>query len=303
MNLTESLRKLSSKKKKNTLDIQTLKHLAYRLNISSEVLCKVAEIKDTQYRYWYKTKKKGNKRKISSPLPRLKRIQKSIQKLLNTIVLSNNAHGGIKGRSNFSNAEVHSKNTYVYSLDFKNFYPNISHHRVFHLFRHELNCSPVVSSLLTKLCTINGEVPQGGPMSTDIANLVCRDLDNRVENLSCKYNIKYTRYVDDMYFSGEYIPKAFRKKLKEIIGSSCFKLNDDKETLLGKHQSQLVTGLSINNKKPNVPRKIKRKWRQEKYFFEKYGAKELSIAEKVKMHDRLRGKFNYMEQIIKQQVV
>jgi len=94
-------------------------------------------------------------------------------------------------------------------------------------------------------------------MSTDIANLVCRKIDRRIEGLAPLFNTSYTRFVDDITFSGDYIPNSFIKMVKQIIAQSGYKLNSDKELLCGKHQSQVVTGLTVNRKKPKVPKKVR----------------------------------------------
>jgi RNA-directed DNA polymerase len=103
------------------------------------------------------------------------------------------------------------------NLDLKNFFPSISHYKVYELFHKKLDCAPKVASLLTRLSTVKGQVPQGGPMSTDIANLVMRRTDRRLRKLAKKFNINYTRFVDDISFSGKDIPTRFVIIAKEII--------------------------------------------------------------------------------------
>ena len=107
-------------------------------------------------------------------------------------------------------------------------------------------------------------------MSMDIANLVCRKLDKRLEALAQDYQLRFTRYVDDLTFSGSCIPNCFILKAKEIIVSMGFKLNSAKEQLCGRHQSQIVTGLCVNRSKVSVPRKMKRGWRVEEYVAYKF---------------------------------
>jgi hypothetical protein len=209
-------------------------------------------------------------------------------------------HGGIRKKSNYTNADVHCKQKALLKLDLEKYFPNISHNRVYGLFRHELKCSPDVSRILTKLCTIKGMVPQGASMSTDIANLVFRKTDYRLKGLSLKFRLNYTRFVDDLTFSGQNISQTFLNIVKTIVGESGFKLNDDKEELRQRHEPLIVTGLNVKFRKPRVPQKKKREWRKDNFIFNKYGAKKSSEQERVIKELQIAGRLNYINQIEKQ---
>lgn len=165
------------------------------------------------------------------------------------------------------------------------------------LFLHELKCSRDVARLLTKLITINGEVPQGASTSTDIANLVFRKTDYRLNGLAAKFGLKYTRFVDDLTFSGRNISQQFITIVKSIVRESGFRLNDDKEELRAKNQPQVVTGLSVKFKKPRVPRKKKREWRREKYLFEKFELNKPLDKDRLKIKRRIDGRSIYINSI------
>ena len=185
----------------------------------------------------------------------------------------------------------------VYSLDFKNFFPNIKHNRVYGLFFKELGCSPTVSGLLTRLCTVCGCVPQGGSMSMDIANLVCRNLDDRISGLCTKYGATYTRHCDDMTFSGKHFSDHFKTKVKHIIEECGFPLNPDKENAVAHHGPQTVVGLTVNRKKPLIPRAVRRHWRQERHIFEKYEIRLLDEKLIEQKQNRVNGQKGYLKYI------
>lgn len=288
------MRKLYSRR---CLNIRTLKHLALHLRTPVDEFRKVAAKAENMYSFWLEPKKNGKLRQISAPKPRLKRIQRAVHSLLQEIELPSCAHCGIKGRSNLTHARVHAGKPWVLSMDFKDFYPSISHNRVYHLFRQELNCSPEVASILTRLCTLRNQVPQGGPMSTDIANLVCRQLDTRLMALAGQYEIDYTRFNDDLTFSGKCIPESFTRVVKDIIGEGMFSLNPEKEQLRGRHQPQIVTGLSVNPKQPRVPRRIRREWGREKHVFYKYELENLDEATRLKRQQQIQGKIAYLHYV------
>ncbi len=255
---------------KTKLNIRTLDHLSKRLKVPLHELEKIADTVESLYKFDKEPKKSGGFREIAKPHQILKRIQRAIHELLMEIKIAESAHGGIKKHSTFTNAKPHSKQSFLLNLDLKSFFPNISHYKVYEMFNKGLGCPLPVASLLTRLTTVKGQVPQGGPTSTDIANLVMKNTDKRLEGLSKKFNIKYTRYVDDMTFSGKSIHDRFIVAAKDIISQSGFLLNYDKEAFSDNSKPKIVTGLSVTRKKPNVPRKIKRQVKKEEFLFKKF---------------------------------
>jgi RNA-directed DNA polymerase len=282
---------------KEAFGIRTLEHLSLRLSIPLQELAKIAFDVESLYDSWKKPKENGKFRDIFNPRPRLKKVQSKIHKLLQEIILPDSFHGGVKRRSNITNAKIHCGQNWIFSLDFEAFFDNISHHRVYNLFRNELDCSPNVARLLTRICTIKGKVPQGAPMSSDIAILVCKKLGKRLEGLAKKYNIKYSHYIDDISFSGSIIPVSFKTKVKEIIAQHGFKLNSDKELICSRNKPQIVTGLSVNRKTLHLPRAIKRDWRAKKYIFKKYRGTELTEEERRKEEQKIQGRESYLRAV------
>ncbi len=281
------------------LEIRTLKHLAYRLGINLSELEEISRSIDECYNERKRRKKDGDFRTLSVPIPWLKKIQGRIHRLLREVNIHDAAHCGIKGRSNRTNAEQHCGKRTLLNLDFKKFFDNISHHQVYYMFRHYLMCSPQVASLLTRLSTFTGGVPQGGPMSTDIANLVCCQLDLRLSGLSKKYDLTYTRYCDDLSFSGKNIPDSFVKTAKEIIRQSGFRLKNKENTekRCTKDRPQIVTGLSVAGSSPKVPRSIKKAWQKEAYIFEKHEGHQLPKDLHRKKMRRIEGRKAYLRYI------
>lgn len=279
---------------KKHLSIRRLRDLSFRLNLPIKLLEKIAQNTEKYYKFRYKRKSNGKFREICIISRPLKDIQKAIHRLLREIYLPLSVHGGVKGKSNITNASVHCKKNFLLNLDLEKYFPSISHHRVYGLFRNELNCSPDVARLLTKLCTVKDKVPQGASMSTDIANLVFRKTDYRLDGLAKKLRLDNSRYIDDISFSGHDISQSYLNIIKSIIKDSGFKLNDEKEEVKGRHERQVITGLSIKYKMPRVPRKKKRQWRKEKHIFEKFELKTSSEEDRAKKMLQIDGRSNYI---------
>ena len=190
---------------------------------------------------------------IRPSLKELKVIQGNIKnKILVPIPLPDCVHGGVKGRSNITNAKPHQGNKFQFTTDLQEFYPNITSRRVYDTFL-KLKFSPHFSHWLTKLTTWKFELPQGTPTSTHIANLVFLETDLQLTELCQKHKITYTRYVDDLTFSTQ---KDFRPLLNDILNivtSNGFKLSYRKTKYSG---NQTVTGIEVFLNKIDAPEKI-----------------------------------------------
>lgn len=202
-----------------------------------------------------KTFKDGTikKRVIRPSKGELKVIQTRIKnKILSKIELPNNVHGGVKKRSNISNAKPHQGNKYQFTTDLQNFYPSISAKRVYETFV-ELKYSTHFSRLLTKLTTWKHELPQGTPTSTHIANLVFLKTDIALIELCNKFGITYTRYVDDLTFSSQQDFKPHLNTILEIVKSGGFNISYRKTKYKGE---QNITGIDVFLHKIDAPQKI-----------------------------------------------
>ncbi|NMC49228.1 MAG: RNA-directed DNA polymerase [Desulfovibrio sp.] len=181
------------------LKIKSLTHLAKRLHIDIETLRNTAEhIHDHCSLKQIKTKK-GKVRPIVKASNILKKIQKQIYKiLLCKVPIHPSAHGAVHGRSSKTNALKHCGQRYTYCLDLQSCFSNIHSSRVRRLFEEMLECSPDVSTLLTKFTTYNYQLAQGFSTSTAILNILCINMDCSIEKYISNIGLAYTRYVDDI---------------------------------------------------------------------------------------------------------
>ncbi|KAA6333487.1 hypothetical protein EZS27_018113 [termite gut metagenome] len=134
-------------------------------------------------------------------------------------------------------------------------------------------------------------MPQGAPTSPSLSNIIASLLDKRLINLAKKYELRYTRYADDLTFSGESIPAKFIDYVRDIIVNEGFILNETKTRLYKTKSKRIVTGISVQGKSLQLPKEYKRTLRQELFFIMKYGY-ESHIKKK-----RIR-KINYLDSLI-----
>ncbi len=201
----------------------------------------------------------GNIRKriIHPSKENLKELQKLInRRILSKIYLPKNIKGSVKGEDNISNAKFHQGNKYKFATDLKDFFPSISHYDVIRMFLRN-GFSKKVASLLTKLTTYKGVVPQGAPTSSSIANLVFLPIDFELITFCERHKIKYTRYVDDLTFSSKKGIKKISIDLLKIISKGGFRISH-KKTFYTSGIAE-ITGVQVKNNTIVAPDRIRKK--------------------------------------------
>jgi len=194
---------------------------------------------------------------ISVPAPVLKFIQRRILlRLLEQIDIHPAAHGFIKGRSIFTAAGPHVGRRVVVSMDIRDFFGTISFKRVAGMFK-KYGAAKKQALLLAGLCCYEKKLPQGAPTSPAISNIVCKRLDSRISGLCRKHGFNYTRYADDLIFSGDDKLIRFIKIFREIIAREGFTVAEEKTIIRRSGSRQQVLGLNVNSK-VSVPRKARR---------------------------------------------
>lgn len=251
----------------------------------------------------YKIKKRnGNLRTICEPKPLLKQIQKQIlNKLLNNKEISKYAKAYHKGISLKDNALPHLNKDIILKLDIKDFFDSISFNLIYDkCFAYY---PKQIGLLLTYLCAYEDCLPQGAPTSSYISNLVMKSFDTEIGLYCDNHNISYTRYSDDLTFSGNFNPSEIISIVRKKLYKLGLKLNNKKIHIIHKSSSQNVTGIVVNEK-IQVNYKYRHRIRQEIYYIQKYGIDSHLKMKKVKMDTKkylnhLYGKILYVLQINK----
>ena len=140
--------------------------------------------------------------------------------------------------------------------------------------------SKILSSLLSKICCLNESLPQGAPTSPYLSNLFFRPIDDIISKYCIENEIRYTRYADDMTFSGSFDEKILLKFVNESLVSFDLNVNEKKTKLMQQNSRQIVTGVVVNEKL-QVPFKKRNEIRQSIYYIKKYGI--ISHMEKLKI--------------------
>ncbi|WP_146644237.1 reverse transcriptase family protein, partial [Escherichia coli] len=125
-------------------------------------------------------------------------------------------------------------------LDIENFFDSISWLQVWRVFRQAQLPRNVVT-MLTWICCYNDALPQGAPTSPAISNLVMRRFDERIGEWCQARGITYTRYCDDMTFSGHFNARQVKNKVCGLLAELGLSLNKRKGCLIAACKRQQVT--------------------------------------------------------------
>ena len=193
--------------------------------------------------------RRGTKvRWIEAPRSILKRIQRDLlDHVLYTLPVTEHAHGFVPGRSIVTNARQHVGRHWVVTLDIKDFFPSITAGQVraaIDGLGWDAECSTAVTTLLTR----RGRLPQGAPTSPHVANLVARDLDHLLAARAAARGWAYTRYADDLTFSGDSSPDGLVEEVETLLRQHGFRSARRKTRLMPRDQRQEVTGLVVNER-------------------------------------------------------
>ena len=232
-------------------------------------------------------KRGGGLRLVEAPKPRLKAIQRRIlHEILDKVPPHEAAHGFRPGRSVLSHARVHAGRAAVLRMDLEDFFVSIPAPRVYGMFR-TVGYPEEVSRVLTGLCTSRAptadmppakgattaadlaalyrtrqryrtrHLPQGAPTSPAIANLCAHGLDVRLGAAAQAAGATYTRYADDLVFSGDEGFARMCSRFSALVGGIAleegFHVQHRKTRVMRRSQRQEVTGIVVNER-PSIRR-------------------------------------------------
>lgn len=157
---------------------------------------------------WYKRLKDKNHpekgtRTITPPNKELKAVQRILLKKVLYLIKTPNIMGGGRGSSTKDIMKVHVGKPMVLCYDISNFFPSVSYVDVKSALR-DRGFPKEVADVITRLVTLNGHLPQGGPCSTQIAKLILMKPAAHLLRLLKNFgkSVDVTFWVDDIIISG-----------------------------------------------------------------------------------------------------
>jgi len=241
-----------------------------------------AALHSQHYLFSMRPKALGGVRLIEAPKARLKAVQARIlDDLLTRVPVHEQCHGFVRGRSLRGHAQAHAGQAVVIRFDLRNFFASVTAAQVRAVFE-TLGYAPSVARDLGALCTVltpapvldrmrddgwldwhqarslrRAHLPQGAPTSPMLANLCAFDMDLRLDGLAAAMNAHYSRYADDIIFSGNASLAAAFPRLQAWVGKIAREegreINHRKTRLMTRATAQTVCGIVVNDG-PNMRR-------------------------------------------------
>jgi RNA-directed DNA polymerase len=249
--------------------IETSGALAEWLQLTLGELEWLADLKGLSRNYHVRALPKpgGAIRLVEAPKPRLKELQRKIlAEILEKVPPHPAVHGFLKGHSIKTFVAPHVSQRVVLKMDLEDFFPSISGPRVQALFR-TMGYPEAVADILGGICTTQApreygiysrpHLPQGAPTSPALANLCAYRVDCRLTGLAKSADAIYTRYADDLAFSGgeefERCVKRFSTHVASILQEDGFSVHHRKTRVMRQSVRQHLAGL-VANERLNIRR-------------------------------------------------
>jgi RNA-directed DNA polymerase len=236
------------------------------------------------YSYHWRKKRSGGMRLVEAPKSRLKNVQRKIlREILDAIPVHDAAHGFRHRRSIVSCVQGHVGQALVLRMDVADFFPSIAQSRVVGLLMwvgypeevartigaictndtppHVLDFNPLPLSYQQRRrwdeTFRRPHLPQGAPTSPVLANLCAYRLDARLTGLARSADATYTRYADDLIFSGGESfrrgVRRFRIYVHSVVLEEGFRIVEQKSRIMPRGVRQHAVGIVLNDH-PNTPR-------------------------------------------------
>lgn len=263
-----------------------ISELALALGISPRLLSSMLHQPENHYRTFEIPKANGKPRIIRAPRTMMKMVQYFLlDYILKSLPVHQAATAYGRGCSNQMNAKQHLRQMYVANIDVIDFFPSLKTKVVTQqLISAGLKFNTAIA--IARLCSHNGGLPQGAPTSAALSNIVLFDFDHAMNEYANAFGINYTRYADDITFSGTdigAIKNAIAVSEKRLADLG-LQINEAKTRIFGPSSRKVVTGVVVNEW-PQPSRKQRRNLRaalhQASLYPEEFADKFLSLQGKA----------------------
>lgn len=221
---------------------------ALAMGISPRLLSSMLHQPERHYRTFEIPKAKGKSRVIRAPRTMMKMVQYFLlDYILKPLPVHQAATAYSEGCSNRTNAEPHVGQTYVANIDVTDFFPSLTTKVVAtKLLAAGLKMNTAIA--IARLSSYNGGLPQGAPTSAALSNIVLFEFDCLLDSYASNCGVKYTRYADDITFSGpdQGILKGAIANAENELAKLGLKINESKTRIFGPSSRKVVTGVVVN---------------------------------------------------------
>lgn len=194
-------------------------------------------------------------------------------------------HGYVKGESIVKNAGAHLGKRKVLVADISSFFKSISSADLADAWSRLGVGAPQAANALAAICSFNGSLPEGFHTSPILSNAACTYLDEDLAILAKQYGCHLSRYADDVTLSGDEVPTEH--ELSSLLSRRGFSLKPRSYRVMMHGKTQIVCGVSVAFAGgARAPREVKHRLRQELYYIERFGLRDVAARRGVSA-DRL----------------
>lgn len=215
----------------------------------------------------------GGVRHIVRPSDTLSSVCKNLHRALSAELAyetPDHVHGFVKGRSIKTNAREHLAKDCVLRVDLQEFFPSIRKTTIVDVLMRE-GLDEDAATLTSRIVTIDGTLPIGLSSSPLLSNLAFKGTDDTLAAFAVEQGLSFTRYVDDLIFSGTGVNDDTLGSVRAIVEGGGWTINDRKTAFMRRGGPQYVTGLYVGREDgPHIPRRIKRQLRWIRHMIDKF---------------------------------
>lgn len=231
----------------------SLRTISTVFGISAELVGSMSRAPHRYYRV-FKIKKGKKTRTIHAPKIALKLIQGWIgYYLARAVCLPECVFGFVPGKSGvIEAANTHCNARWVYCIDLRDFFPSVTIQKVIDALQ-VIGYSAQAADIISRLCTLNGQLTQGSPASPVLSNLVFLRTDKALISIAETLRIRYSRYADDLVFSGENdAPGELPELVRAVLTEQEWKIAEEKEKFTKFPTRLKVHGLLVHGTAPRL---------------------------------------------------
>lgn len=236
-----------------------------------------------------------NGRDIQHPIDKLNLIHNRIASQLSRIQTPDYIHYAKRECSNLTNAKTHIGCKQLISFDISSYYNNISQLKIKNFFQNQMNCSPDIAFILSKICTYDNHLPTGSQLSVYLCNLVNMEMFDEMYELALSHRLKFSVYADDISISGDKAHMGHYNTFMKIASRFGYTFKNEKTKRFMGGKLPEVTGVSLNQDL-NVVNGIYQKNRKQCNFLNR-NLHLLPFNLLEKEYESLTGSINYIRSV------
>lgn len=230
----------------------------------------IATTASRRYKSYDIPKRSGGFRRIEHPSRELKAIQRWVTRaILQQLPVHHCATAYKPGAKISNNAARHRTSNYTLRIDFNNFFPSFSIDHIINFLNkcnteYLLNMTEEDVLFAAQVVTKDRHLVIGAPTSPALTNTMLYNFDETIHDYSQSKGLTYTRYADDLFFSGMNFNslKDVEVDVTHISASYHYgnlTVNAEKTAYLSRKYSRKITGMVITpDRKISIGRDKKR---------------------------------------------